>query len=89
MPQPLFPTSGKKDGRAVLFTIVSQHAGVGKWQGIIKTAESFMKNSKFMHNSNYTLEKYCNQHRQTRILLQEAAEHVTLQLTNERTRETC
>lgn len=82
----LGPFRRTKDGRGAVKAIQDQHAGIDKWEGVIKTSENFLKLHKFKGNSNYTLEKHCDGHRQHFISMQEASEHVSIQLPNERSR---
>ena len=37
------PYKRSKDGRGAFFAVVSQHAGLDKWEGAIKTSETFLK----------------------------------------------
>ena len=62
------PWKGIKYGRRAFFAIVAQHAGIDKWESVIKAAENFLKSSKLKGNINYTLEKHCDGHRQIFIL---------------------
>ena len=84
----LAPFKRAKDERGAFNAVKAQHAGIDKRESVIKTAESFLKSSKFKGNNNYTLEKHCDGHRQNYISMQEASEHVPVQLPNERSRVT-
>ena len=56
------PYKRNTDGRGIFFAIVSQHAGVDKWEGVIKTSETFLKSFIYSGNINYTLEKHYDGH---------------------------
>ena len=82
------PSKATKDGCSAMAAMESQHAGVDKWEAIVKKAEHQMRNSKFKGTSQLTLEKHCDQHRQNFIYLQEAKKYVSIQIPTGRTRVT-
>ncbi len=65
---------------------MSQHAGVDKWEKELNLQESFMKTRIWKGNSNFSLEKFIEQHRSAYISMQQCSEHVTYQLPDEYTR---
>jgi len=69
-------------------SVISQHAGVDKWEAIVNKADNLMRSSRFKGNTQLTLEKHCNQHQQNFIYLQEAGKYVNIQIPTNRTRET-
>lgn len=76
----------KQDGRGAYLAIISQHAGVDKWDKELKTSEAFMHNRIWKGNNNFSLEKFLEGHRAAYTSMTQCAEHVTYQLPNERTR---
>ncbi len=82
----LKPFSRKKDGRGAWVALVSQHAGNDKWEKELKMQESLLKSRVWKGNSNFSLEKFIEQHRSAYLSLQQCAEHVPFQLPDEHTR---
>lgn len=80
------PFCRTKDGRSAYMALISQHAGVDKWERELKSNENFLKTRFWKGNSNFSLEKFIEQHRAAYISLQRCAEHITYQLPNENTR---
>jgi len=82
------PFKATKNGRGAYLSVILQHAGVDKWEAIVKKADHQMRASRFKGNTQLTLEKHCNQHRQNFIYLQEAGKYVKIQIPTNRTRVT-
>ena len=73
------------DGRGAWMAIISSHVGDDKWAKIQKDRMSFLMNTKW-NGRTYSLEKFTGLHRSAFTALQEAAQHVTFQLPNARSR---
>lgn len=80
------PFQRTKNGRDAFAALVSQHAGVDKWEAELKSQENFIKTRVWKGNSNQSMEKYVEQHRAAFIALERCAQHVAYQLPNEHTR---
>ena len=77
--------SRSRDGRGAWFAVISNHAGNDKWELLQKENTKWLMNTKWT-GRNYSLEKFCNQHRSRFVNLQEAASHVDFQLPTAHTR---
>ena len=78
-----------RNGRGALQAIKNQHAGVRVWDDIVKTAKEVMGGSRKLTGlSSFILAQQCNLHRKAYISLGEAADHVPVQIPDERTRVT-
>lgn len=77
-----------KNGRGAYLAIISQHAGQDKWQTELTAQENFIKTRVWKGNTNFALDKFCDQHRSAFISLQQCSEHIPYQLPNEHTRVT-
>ena len=75
-----------KNGRAAYQALISQHAGEDKWEKELKLQQSFMKSRVWKGNSNFSFEKFIEQHRAAYISMQQCSLHVTFQLPYEHTR---
>ena len=82
----LKPYQRSKDGRAAYLALISQHAGTDKWEKELKERESFMKSRVWKGNSNFSLEKFLEEHRRAYISMQQCSEHIPFQLPDEHTR---
>ena len=82
----LKPFTRAKNGREAYLSVISQHAGEDKWNKELKSQESFLQTRVWKGNSNFSLEKFIEQHRSAYISMQQCAEHVNYQLPNETTR---
>ena len=80
------PFSRTKNGRDAYLALISQHAGRDKWEKELRTQENFMKTRVWKGNTNFSLERFIEQHRAAFISMQQCAEHVPFQLPNEETR---
>lgn len=84
----LKPFQRGKDGRSALFALKNQYAGEDKWESERKRQEEVMHNRIWKGQTNFSLEKFVQQHRNAFVMLQQCAEHIAYQLPNERTRVT-
>lgn len=82
----LKPFQRQKNGRGAFLALMSQHAGIDKWESELKLQESFMKSRVWKGNSNFSLEKFVEQHRAAFISMQQCSQHVPCQLPDEYTR---
>lgn len=80
------PFTRTKDGRGSYLALISQHAGVDKWEKELQDQEKFLYSRKWKGNSNFSLDKFIENHRAAFILMQQCAEHVDHQLPNDHTR---
>ena len=85
----LKPFQRTKDGRRAFFALFDQHASNDKWETELKNADDYLRNFKWKSNSNYTLSKFLDKHRECYSTMKQCAEHVDFQLPNERTRVRC
>lgn len=77
--------SRRRDGRAAWLAVVSNHAGIDKWEILQTENMKWLMNTPWTGTS-YSLEKFCNQHRSRFVNLEEASNHVDFQLPTEHTR---
>ncbi len=82
----LKPFQRTKHGHNAYFALMNQHAGTDKWEKELKYQETFMKSRVWKGNSNFSLEKFIEQHRTAFISMQQCSDHVAFQLPNENTR---
>ena len=75
-----------KDGRAAFAALKKQYAGVDKWESTLKEMDSLLHTRKWRGQNSYTLEKFCQHHRNAFVQMQSCAVHVEYQLPNEHTR---
>ena len=75
-----------KDGRAAFEALKKQYAGVDKWESTLKQMDTLLHTRKWRGQNSYTLEKFCQHHRNAYVQMQSCAEHVEYQLPNEHTR---
>ena len=80
------PFEAARNGRSAHSAILSQHAGEDKWQKELKEQETMIKTRKWKGNSNFSHEKFVEQHRAAYISMQQCSNHVAYQLPNEQTR---
>ena len=80
------PFEATKDGRGAYDALLKQHAGDDKWQTELKLQETLMKTRKWKGNSNFSLERFIEQHRAAFISMQQCSNHIPYQLPNEQTR---
>ena len=83
------PFRKRRDGRGALNAIINQHAGVRVWDDMVKSAKDVMGGTrKWTGTTAFTIAQHCNVHRKAFIALGEAADHVPVQIPDERTRVT-
>ena len=80
------PFQRKKDGRGAFEALTKQYAGVDKWEAEIKKQSHLLHTRKWKGQSNFTLEKFVQQHRNAYVSMQACSQHVDYQLPNELTR---
>ena len=80
------PFARAKNGRDAWFALVNQYAGNDKWDAELKRQVDNMYNKKWKGQSNYTLEKFVQMHRNAKAQMELCAEHIPFQVPNERTR---
>jgi hypothetical protein len=80
------PFQRRKDGRGAWLAIVSQYAGVDKWEAEIKKQEKLLHTRVWKGQSNMSLEQFVSQHRNAFVSMQQCASHVEYQLPNEHSR---
>lgn len=80
------PFRRAKDGRGAYMALKEQHAGKAMWDKEAKLNMDFLLNRKFTGGTAITLERFMAQHRQAYVSLQKCAEHIQLEVPNERTR---
>ena len=83
------PFCKRCDGRGALKAIVDQHAGVRVWDDMAKCAKDVMGGScKWTGTTVFTVAQHCNVHCKAFIALGKAADHVHVQIPDERTKVT-
>jgi hypothetical protein len=80
------PYQRTKNGRDAWLALSSQYAGNDKWEAEIKRHEQLLHTREWKGQSNFTLERFIQQHRNAFVSMQAAAEHVPVQLPNEHSR---
>ena len=80
------PFKRLKQGRSAFLALKAQHAGRAMWDGEVQTNQDFLLNRKWNGGTSFTLERFLGQHRSAYVALTRCAEHVTVQLPDERTR---
>ena len=66
--------------------LTSQYAGKDKWEAEIKSLEQLLPTRVWKGQSNFSLENYISQHRNSYVSMQASAEHVQYQIPNEHSR---
>ena len=69
--------------------LMDQYAGMDKWESDTKKKYSLLHTRKWKGHSNFTLERFLQQHWNAYIYMQACNEHVRYQLPNEYTRIGC
>ena len=80
------PFQRSKDGRGAFIALTNQYAGVDKWEAEIKKQSHLLHTRKWKGQSNYTLERFIQSHRNAFVSMQACTQHVPYQLPNELTR---
>ena len=76
----------QKDGRGAFIALSKQYAGPDKWEAQLKKMTNLLHTRKWKGQGNYTLERFCQHHRNAFVSMQACAEHVAFQLPNEHSR---
>ena len=82
------PFQRRKDGRGAFKSLSEQYAGVDKFELELKKQNSLLNTRKWKGQGNFSLERFCQQHRNAYVSMVACAEHVDYQLPNEHTRVT-
>ena len=80
------PYSRMKDGRATWLALTSQYTGEDKWQAELTKAAQFCQTAIWKGQSNFSLQSFITQHRNAFVTIKAAAQHISYQVPNERTR---
>ena len=80
------PFKKAKDGRSAFQSLTGQCAGADKWELELKKQNALLNTRKWKGQGNFTLEKFCQQHRNAYVTMVACAEHVAFQLPNEHSR---
>ena len=80
------PFKRTKNGRAALQALKAQFAGRAHWDKEVKLMTDFIHGSKFTGNIGFTLHAFLAKHRASYHTLQRCADHVQVELPNERSR---
>ena len=80
------PFQRRKDGHGAWIALTMQYAGKDKWESEIKQQDDLLHTRQWKGQSNFPLEGFIAQHRNTFILMQQCADHVEDQLPNKHTR---
>ena len=80
------PFQRNRDGEAAWKALTSQYAGKDKWEAEIKKQEQLLHTRIWKGQSNFLLEHFISQHRNTFVSMSACAEHVQYQLPNEHSR---
>ena len=80
------PFKRAKDGRGALMALQAQFAGAAHWDREVKIMSDFMSNSRWTGTTAFSLHAFLAKHRASFHTLQRCAEHVQIELPNERTR---
>ena len=81
------PFQRTKNGRGAFLALMTQYAGVDKWQAVIKSNEHIIHNYVWKGQNNFLLEKFVGQHRSAYVALESAQLHIPdYQLPSEHTR---
>jgi hypothetical protein len=80
------PYQRAKDGRGAFQALTNQYAGQDKWEAELKKQDDLLHTREWKGQSNYTLERFVQQHRTAYVSMQSCAEYVEYQLPTEFTR---
>lgn len=80
------PFQRTKNGRAAWLALTSQYAGDDKWEAEIKRQDDLLHTRIWKGQSNFTLEKFIQQHRSAYVSMEACAQHIDYQLPNQHTR---
>ena len=76
------PFQRSKNGRSAYLALISQFAGVDKWEAELKAKEAILHTWEWKGQGLYKLEMFVGQHRQAHVTMVQCAEHVSYQLPN-------
>jgi hypothetical protein len=82
------PFCRDQNGYRAFFAIQAQHAGKDVWDKLVKEAETVLQNRKWAETTNVTLAKHMGMHCQAFITMTECAEHIPVDVPNDRLRVT-
>ena len=80
------PFKRAKNGRGALMALKAQFAGAAHWDREVKIMSDFMSNSRWTGTTAFSLHAFLAKHRASFHTLQRCAEHVQIELPNERSR---
>jgi len=80
------PFQRLKNGRAAWLALTSQYAGKDKWEQELKKQDDLLHTREWKGQSNFTLERFVQQHRNAFVSMQQCALYVQYQLPTEFTR---
>ncbi len=75
-----------RDGCGALLALQSQHAGKAIYDQLVKEAENILKNQQWSGTTSATLSQHMGLHRKAFITLSECAEHIPIEVPNDRAR---
>jgi hypothetical protein len=82
------PFCRERNGHNAFLAIRAQHAGKDVWDKLVKEAKTILQTRKWSGTTNVTLAQHMGKHRQAFITLTECAEHLPVNVPNERSRVT-
>ncbi len=77
-----------RDGWGALLALQSQHAGKAIYDPLVKDAENILKNRTWSGTTSVTLSQHMGLHRKAFITLTECAEHIPVEIPNDRAQVT-
>ena len=80
------PFKRSRDGRGALLALKAQFAGPAHWDREVKNMNDFLLTNRWTGTTGFTLHQFLAKHRSSYNSLQRCAEHVAVELPNERTR---
>ena len=80
------PFKRRKDGHGALLALMAQFAGPAHWDKEVRLMNDFLMNALWTGTTAFTLHGFLAKHRASFNTLQRCAEHVRVELPNERTR---
>jgi hypothetical protein len=80
------PFQRAKNGRGAWLALISQYAGEDKWDGEIKKMDLLLHTKKWKGQSNYSLERFVQSHRNAYVSMVACSQHIAYQLPNENSR---
>lgn len=74
-----------KDGRAVFAALKKEYAGVDKWESTLKEMDALLHTCRWGGQNSYTLEKFCQNYRNSYVQIRSCTVCVEYQLSYEHT----